>query len=106
MSAQTQLSLLKADLDLMTTSKDEYLNHLLEAARAKIRREGITLKADAVDDDHLVAMYAAYLFRKRADGAAGMPRMLRYALNNRLFDQKTAVSESDTAQDEEAEDAV
>ena len=36
-----------------------------------------------------MVMYAAYLFRKRADeGSPQMPRMLRYALNNRLFSQK------------------
>lgn len=32
-------------------------------------------------------MYAAYLVRKRATEEA-MPRMLRWALNNRLFSQK------------------
>ena len=35
-----------------------------------------------------IGMYAAYLYRKRADDAPVMPRMLRYALNNRLFSQK------------------
>ena len=32
-------------------------------------------------------MYAAYLWRSRTTGE-GMPRMLRYALNNRLFSRK------------------
>jgi hypothetical protein len=34
-------------------------------------------------------MYAAYLWRQRVTGE-GMPRMLRYALNNRLFSRKAA----------------
>ncbi len=36
----------------------------------------------------LVEQYAAYLYRKRKDEKAAMPRMLRYMLNNRLFRQK------------------
>ena len=39
------------------------------------------------EDNQIVVMYAAYLFRKRADDNPVMPRMLRYALNNRLFAQ-------------------
>ena len=41
------------------------------------------------EDGQLVEMYAAYLIRKRAT-AEGMPRMLRWALNNRLFGQKAS----------------
>lgn len=51
-----------------------------------------------VDDANLIVMYAAWLYRKRVDdslsgytsaiSATGMPRMLRYALNNRIFSQK------------------
>jgi hypothetical protein len=37
----------------------------------------------------LVVMYAAWLWRKR-DNMEGMPRMLRYALNNRIFQEKMA----------------
>lgn len=47
---------------------------------------------DTVEDGQLVVMYAAYLYRKRADDAPVMPRMLRYALNNRLFSQKVSAS--------------
>ena len=56
-------------------------------------REGITIN-DSVDDDNLIVMYAAYLFRKRAEDTATMPRMLRYALNNRVISEKGAVDES------------
>jgi hypothetical protein len=51
-----------------------------------------------VDDANLIVMYAAWLYRKRVDdslsgytsaiSATGMPRMLRYQLNNRIFSQK------------------
>ena len=39
---------------------------------------------DSLEDAQLILMYAAYLFRKRATDE-GMPRMLRWALNNRIF---------------------
>ena len=83
------LKLLKQDLSLMTVSKDELLMLVLGSAKEAIEREGITLR-DTVDDAHLIVMYAAYLFRMRTKDtdAAGMPRMLRYAMNNRLFSRK------------------
>ena len=93
MTDDTILTMLKANLQIMpeNTLQDEYLNSLITAAKQMITREGITL-ADTVEDGQLVVMYAAYLYRKRADDAPVMPRMLRYALNNRLFSQKVSAS--------------
>ena len=93
------LKLLKLDLGMMTASKDELLMLVIGSAKKEIEREGITLR-DTVDDAHLIVMYAAWLFRKRAKDtdAAGMPRMLRYAMNNRLFSEKLAVPNSGTAE--------
>lgn len=86
MTEDDMLLLLKLNLCMTTTAYDDYLLHLLQASRELISREGICLK-DSVEDCELTIQYAAYLFRKRADGGA-MPRMLRWALNNRLFSQK------------------
>lgn len=83
------LALLKVDLQLTTSAFDSYLRVLLESAELQIQREGISLTASA-DDMQLRIMYAAYLYRSRADPEAAMPRMLRYALNNRLLSQKGA----------------
>lgn len=65
----------------------EYISGLIDAADREIAREGIAANYADVSDIHLCAMYAAYLYSKRrADGQnAGMPRMLRYALNQRLL---------------------
>ena len=89
------LTLLQVDLGEMypSTQRQAYLNQAISAAQAFIAREGISL-TDSVEDGQLVEMYAAYLIRKRADDP-GMPRMLRWALNNRLFSQK-AVTEDAT----------
>lgn len=84
------LTLLQVDLGEMYPSQQRqaYLNQAISAAQAFITREGINL-TDSVEDGQLVEMYAAYLIRKRAEDT-GMPRMLRWALNNRLFSQKAS----------------
>ena len=86
------LTLLQVDLGEMYPSQQRqaYLNQAISAAQAFITREGVTL-TDSVEDGQLVEMYAAYLIRKRAEDT-GMPRMLRWALNNRLFSQKAQVT--------------
>lgn len=68
-----------------------YLTQAISAAQAFITREGVAL-TDSIEDGQLVEMYAAYLVRKRAT-TEPMPRMLRWALNNRLFSQKAQVSD-------------
>ena len=85
------LALLQVDLGEMYPSiqREQYLNQTIDAARGFIAREGIDLTG-SVEDGQLVEMYAAYLIRKRANDT-GMPRMLRWALNNRLFSQKASV---------------
>lgn len=80
------LAMLKTDLSITAKAYDERLMQYLQAAKAEIAREGITL-LDTIDDNQLVVMYAAWSWRKR-DTGEGMPRMLRYALNNRLFSEK------------------
>ena len=87
MTADELLSVTKLNLSLKTTAYDAYLGGLIDAAREMISREGIVL-TDAAEDDQLVVMYTTYLFRKRAEDNPPMPRMLRYAINNRLFSQK------------------
>ena len=79
-----KLTLLKVQLGIVTEAYDEMLTALLEAAAREITREGITL----TETDYLLEiLYAAWLWRRR-DTGEGMPRMLRYALNNRLFSEK------------------
>lgn len=88
MENSTLMALLKADLDLLTVPKEReaYLTQQIEAAKSMIQREGITL-TDTPEDIQLVVMYAAWLYRKRNTGE-GMPRMIRYAINNRVMSQR------------------
>ena len=86
MDENTMLTALKVDLGITTTAYDDRLGQYLQAARAAIETEGINL-TESVSDGNLVVMYAAHLWRKR-DTQEGMPRMLRWMMNNRLFSQK------------------
>lgn len=85
------LSALKIDLGITTKAYDERLMHYIEAAEAEITREGVTLNES---DSHLIIMYAAWLWRRR-DSGAGMPRMIRWALNNRVFSEHMQEGEAD-----------
>ena len=84
--AAVLLPLLKCDLGIMTDAYNERLVGYIENAQREITREGVVL-GDSIDDDSLTVMYAAWTWRRR-DSGDGMPRMLRYALNNRVFSQK------------------
>lgn len=88
MTAADILTMLQVDLGELYPSEQRkaFLQQAIGAARAFISREGINL-TESIEDGQLVEMYAAYLVRKRATEEA-MPRMLRWALNNRLFSQK------------------
>lgn len=87
MSKSELLQILQANLDLLTldSTRQNQLEFLIDTAVQLIAREGVTLTDPyTVEDSNLIVMYAAYLFRKRATDEP-MPRMLRWALNNRIF---------------------
>ena len=87
MTKADMLSMLKVDLGISGDGYDDRLGQYIESAKKNISIEGITLDADSVPDCNLVIQYAAWLWRKRINGE-GMPRMLRWELNQRLFHEK------------------
>lgn len=90
MTDAEKVTMLKVDLGITTTAYDERLENYLQTARKMMAREGVVLTqddAETVDDINLNIMYAAWLWRKRDTGEE-MPRMLRWELNNRVFDLK------------------
>lgn len=88
MTNSDKLTLLKQDLQMLTSANDDYLKSLITSAESAIQREGITLVENDTDIYMAVVQYAAYLFRKRASNETAMPRFLRWRLNNILFSQK------------------
>lgn len=87
MDKNKKLEILKIDLEISGTIRDEYLSNIIDLAEAAIEREGITL-ANTVEDGMLVVEYSAFLYRKRKNDEYSMPRHLRYMLNNRLLSEK------------------
>ena len=88
MTDAEKLSVLKQDLQQMTTANDALLMNLLRQAKSAIETEGITLTEGEIESDMMVIQYAAYLFRKRAAPETEMPRFLRWQMNNMLFREK------------------
>lgn len=96
MTTADMLLFLERDLEIITdymdadakASKEAELTQYLSAAERFIAREGIALDLDDPGDCQLVVMYAGWLYDKRKNADAKMPRMLRYNLNNRLIGQK------------------
>lgn len=81
------LTALKIDLGIVASDYDSRLAQYLESAQTEISREGVTLDLTDAGDCQLVVMYASWRWRRR-DTGEGMPRMVRYALNNRIFSEK------------------
>ena len=90
MADSTMLAMLKTDLSISAaqTAYNTRLEQLLTAAQRLIIEEGAsTLDASDPLDMQLIVMYAAWMWRRR-DNMDGMPRMLRWNLNNRIMAEK------------------
>lgn len=95
-------NILKASLNLVCVTQtnvalNQFLEQTVNAAIGFIEREGATLSSDedgydfTPEEAQLIVMYASWLYRKR-DTAEGMPRSLRWALNNFILSQKASGS--------------
>ena len=93
---ETLLVMLEHNLELITDymdadskqAKETELTQYILTSCSFIEREGITLNYSDTSDCMLVTMYSSWLYDKRKDGVAVMPRALRYNLNNRLLHEK------------------
>ena len=83
------LDMVKVDLGISSPAYNQRLAQYIAAAAQAIEEEGAALDLERPASLQLVAMYVEYLWRRR-DTGDGMPRMLRYALNNAIF--KTALA--------------
>lgn len=101
MTRDDLLVMLKTNLEIITdymdeeakAAKDRELRTYIDSAEAFMRREGITPSLDDISDCQLIVMYAGWLYEKRKVNVSygnevKMPRMLRYNLNNRIFQEK------------------
>lgn len=86
------LEMLKVDLGITTDAYDERLNQYIASAQSMIETEGATLDTDDTQDMQIIVMYASWMWRRR-DNMEGMPRMLRWVLNNRIMREKMETEE-------------
>lgn len=84
MTDADRIKLIKLDQLITEDDMDGLLQQLLKEVEANMRREGILL-SESDEDEGLRRMYVGYLYRQRQAPELPMPRMLRYALNNRLM---------------------
>lgn len=85
---EIMLGMLKVDLGISSTAYDSRLGQYLTSAKAEIVREGVSFPTTlGVDDMQLIVIYATWMWKKRETGE-GMPRMIRYLLNQKVFSQK------------------
>lgn len=88
MTTAEMLAALKIDLGITSEAYDTRLTEYLETAEEMIQAEGAELDLTKLDHIQTVVMYAGWLWRKR-DTGEGMPRMVRYQLNNLILRNTT-----------------
>lgn len=93
MTDRDLLSALKVDIGLSSDAYDERLQSYIEAAKKRITREGVTIDMEDIDHIETIIMYAHWMWAKR-DTGEGMPRMVRYQLNNLIFHEATTEAKS------------
>ena len=94
MTDEHLLALLRADLEQPSPTVNDYLMHLIDVSKERIEKTGIVIDEESHGDAGIIVMYAAWLYRKRKTQES-MSRMLRSAINDRLFSQKGKVNDDD-----------
>lgn len=83
MSIENVLALFKIDLSITHDKKDDYFLKLIKANEAELKRKGIILETDNVDDEMLLSDYSAWQYRNRMENEP-MPNNIQYRLRNRI----------------------
>lgn len=84
----TVLELLKIDLGITHSARDEYFSHLINGTIKEIERKGITLDVDAIDDQMLVADYSAWTYRKRQEDVP-LAKNILLRIRNRIVKERS-----------------
>ena len=91
MTTTEVFEIVKHDLGELNPSagRTNYLMTIMSAGINLMSDEGVNFDLENLDseDCELIVMYTHYLVTKR-DTSEGMPRMLRWALNNRILKEK------------------
>ena len=73
-------------------SVNDEVVHGIPSKKRIIEEGALTLDPENMEDATLIVQYAAWTWRKR-DSMEGMPRMLRWQLNNRIMSEKAGAAD-------------
>lgn len=79
----TVLQMVKYDLGLSSTARDEYLKGLISGCESELKRK-FELDTQNTEDMMLLSDFAAWRYRNRISGNA-MPENLTYRIRNRTI---------------------
>lgn len=82
------LKMLKYDLGLSSTAKDEYFQELIRACKSELEKK-FRLDITDTEDMMLLCDYAVWRYRNRISGNA-MPENLTYRIRNRSIRGRVA----------------
>lgn len=88
------LKLLKLDLGIAHSKRDDYFSALLSSVQKELERKGVILDLSAFDDLILLTDYAAWQYRNRESGAV-LPNNLRLRVTNRAVKTRAAGDTND-----------
>lgn len=86
------LALLKNDLGIKSTSKDDYFNKYLESRKKELEDKGISFdleSEDNIDDLMLISDYAAWMYRNRSENTS-IPNNLLNRIRNKVTKKRSS----------------
>lgn len=82
------LTIVKYKLGLTSDVRDDYLTHIIKAARGELKNSGIDPEGQTesyqLEYDMYLAEYAGWLYESRG-GEAGIPRWLQFRRHNLII---------------------
>jgi hypothetical protein len=84
---ETVLNLLKIDLGITHSLRDSYFIKLIQGTMKEIERRGITIDLNAIDDQMLIADYAAYMYRNRSEDKP-LAMNIQHRIRNRIIEER------------------
>jgi hypothetical protein len=84
----TALKLLKIDLGITHTLRDDYFNALLISCKTEIENKGAVLDLSTVEDSKLLSDYACWTYRKRQEDVE-LGRSLQLRIRNKIMQARS-----------------
>lgn len=86
----TVLDMLKIDLGVNHTQRDEYFTKLIASCNAELTSKGVVIDVTKTEDIMLLSDYAAWKYRKRTEDVP-MSKNLSLQIRNRKMKGRAAI---------------